>query len=237
MKSLTAKRKISPPARTPPEVKLKTVVIAEDQTTVREMTHEVLKMLSCYKVLATAADGVAAVDLTLKHKPDILLLDVMMPPFSGIEVLRRVKQSIPHLRVLVFSAKQEPSIVRSLIQEGMHGFVNKSSPLEELRQAINIVSSGGQWFNEDFSRTVREALARPSHQSEHMIERLTPREREISCLIAQSHSSKEVASRLNISVKTSENHRANLMRKLGVHDVAGLVRFAIRHGLIDASEP
>jgi DNA-binding CsgD family transcriptional regulator len=70
-----------------------------------------------------------------------------------------------------------------------------------------------------------------------MIERLTPREREISCLIAQSHSSKEVASRLNISVKTSENHRANLMRKLGVHDVAGLVRFAIRHGLIDASEP
>lgn len=237
MKSLTVKKKESSLVRTTPELKPKTIVIAEDQTTVREMTHEVIKMHTQYKVIGTAANGEAAVALTLKHRPNLLLLDVMMPEFSGVEVLRRLKQSIPHLRVLVFSAKQEPTIVRELIQEGMHGFVHKSSPLDELRQAINTVASGGQWFNEDFSRTVREALARPSHQSEYMIERLTPREREISCLIAQSHSSKEVAARLNISVKTSENHRANLMRKLGVHDVAGLVRFAIRHGLIDISQP
>lgn len=237
MKSLIAKRKNLPATRPPLEIKPKTVIIAEDQTTVREMTREVFKTLSRYKVLGTAGDGATAVELTLKHRPDLLILDVMMPEFSGVEVLRRLGKSIPHLRVLVFSAKQEPSIVRGLVQEGMHGFVNKSSSLDELRQAITTVTAGGQWFNEDFSRTVREALARPSHQSEHMIERLTPREREISCLIAQSHSSKEVAARLNISIKTSENHRANLMRKLGVHDVAGLVRFAIRHGLIDASEP
>lgn len=237
MKILAAKRRCPLPARPTNEVKPKTVVIAEDQTTVREMTQEVFKMLTRYKVLGTAGNGAKALELTLKHKPDLLVLDVMMPEFSGIEVLRRLGKTIPHLRVLVFSAKQEPSIVRGLVQEGMHGFVNKSASLEELRQAIATVSTGGQWFNEDFSRTVREALARPSHQSEHMIERLTPREREISCLIAQSHSSKEVAARLNISIKTSENHRANLMRKLGVHDVAGLVRLAIRHGLIDTTEP
>lgn len=92
---------------------------------------------------------------------------------------------------------------------------------------------GNNWFNEDFSRAIRQALASPSHLGEGLIDLLTPREREIAVLIAQSYSSKEVAARLNISIKTAENHRANLMRKLGVRDVAGLVRFIVRQGLVD----
>lgn len=95
------------------------------------------------------------------------------------------------------------------------------------------VGQGGNWFDDAFGQTVRDALANPRIQSDRLIEQLTPREREIALLIAGSHSSKEVAHRLGLSIKTAENHRSNLMRKLGVHDVAGLVRYLIRQGLVD----
>ena len=213
----------------------KTILIVEDQAAIREMITEVLKSYNQFKIVGAAAEGQAAVELALRLRPDVLLLDVLMPGLSGIEVLRRLNKSIPRMRVVVFSAKQEPQIIRGLIQEGMHGFVNKNSSLSELRQALDKVSQGENWYNDTFSQTVREALAKPNSHADSMIELLTPREREITVLIARSHSSKEVASQLSISLKTSENHRANLMRKLGVHDVAGLVRFAVRHGLVDPS--
>jgi len=218
--------------QTPPVLRTR-VLIVEDQTAVCEMTMEILKSVEAFEVVGTAANGTQAVAMALQLKPDLVILDVMIPEMSGVEVLRRIKTSLPKMRVLVFSAKQEPQVVRGLIQEGMHGFVNKHSPLSELRQAITLVANGGIWFDEKFSQTVRDALAKPATQGDGMIDLLTPREREISMLIARSHSSKDVAALLNISVKTSENHRANLMRKLGVRDVAGLVRLAIRHGLID----
>lgn len=217
---------------TPPDGR-KTVVIVEDQTAIRELTTEMLETRGTYRILGTAADGNQGLDMVLKLRPDILILDVMMPGLSGIEVLRRIGRNLPKMRILVFSAKQEPQVVRGLIQEGVHGFVNKNSPLSDLRKALDEIAKGNTWFNDHFSKTVRDALAKPSTQADSMIDLLTPREREISVLIAQSNSSKEVAAKLNISIKTSENHRANLMRKLGVHDVAGLVRFAIRHGLVD----
>jgi DNA-binding NarL/FixJ family response regulator len=197
---------------------------------------EVLQSNAVFEVIGTATSGTLAVSMALELKPDLIILDVMIPEISGVEVLRRLKNSLPKMRVLVFSAKQEPQVVRGLIQEGMHGFVNKHSPLKELREAITIVANGGIWFDEKFSQTVRDALAKPTTVGDGMIDLLTPREREISMLIARSHSSKDVAALLNISVKTSENHRANLMRKLGVRDVAGLVRLAIRHGLVDPTQ-
>ena len=221
------------PIPLPPPDGRKTVVIVEDQTAIRELTTEMLETRGTYRILGTAADGNLGLDMVLKLRPDILILDVMMPGLSGIEVLRRIGRNLPKMRILVFSAKQEPQVVRGLIQEGVHGFVNKNSPLSDLRKALDEIAKGNTWFNDHFSKTVRDALAKPSTQADSMIDLLTPREREIAVLIAQSNSSKEVAAKLNISSKTSENHRANLMRKLGVHDVAGLVRFAIRHGLVD----
>ncbi len=226
-------RPILRPIPLPPPDGRKTVVIVEDQTAIRELTTEMLETRGTYRILGAAADGNQGLDMVLRLRPDILILDVMMPGLSGIEVLRRIGRNLPKMRILVFSAKQEPQVVRGLIQEGVHGFVNKNSPLSDLRKALDEIAKGNTWFNDHFSKTVRDALAKPSTQADSMIDLLTPREREISVLIAQSNSSKEVAAKLNISIKTSENHRANLMRKLGVHDVAGLVRFAIRHGLVD----
>ena len=211
----------------------KRVLVVEDQSAVCDLVSEMVQSHPRCVAVGTASDGLSAIELALRLKPDILVLDVIMPGVGGIEILRRLGGSLPAMKVLIFSGKQEPHIVRALMQAGIHGFVNKNGPLSELRKALEALSLGNTWFNEDFSRTVRQALASPSFLGDGMIDQLTPREREIAVLIAQSHSSKEVAAKLNISIKTSENHRANLMRKLGVHDVAGLVRFAIRHGLVD----
>jgi DNA-binding NarL/FixJ family response regulator len=211
------------------------IVIIEDQTAIRELMTELLEAQEQNHVVAEAADGIAGLEALLHHRPQLLILDVLLPKLSGIDVLRRLGKSLPETRILIFSAKQDPQIVRGLVQGGIHGFVNKSAPLSELRQAVNCLLGGGTWFSEDFSRTAREALASPYKGGDAMADLLTPREREIAVLIASSHSSKEVASKLSISIKTAENHRANLMRKLGVRDVAGLTRYVIRQGLLDPS--
>ena len=208
-------------------------VVIEDQTAVRELMCETIAANERCEVVGSSSDGQEGLAMALTLRPDVLVVDILMPGLSGIDVLRRLSGGRDGMRVLVFSAKQEPHIVRSLVQIGIHGFVNKAPSLSEFRQAVDALSQGRNWFTDDFDRTVREALASPSQSPDGLLDLLTPREREIAVLITRSHSSKEVASRLNISIKTAENHRANLMRKLGVRDVAGLVRYIIRQGLVD----
>ena len=221
------------PARPSAAEGKKRVLVIEDQSAVCDLVAEMVHAHPRCVSVGTASEGLSAVELALELRPDILILDVIMPGVGGIEVLRRLGGSLPAMKVLIFSGKQEPHIVRALMQSGIHGFVNKNGPLSELRKALDAIALGNTWFTEDFSRTVRLALASPSHLVEGVIDQLTPREREIAVLIAKSHSSKEVAHQLHISIKTAENHRANLMRKLGVRDVAGLVRFVVRQGLVD----
>ena len=207
----------------PPAPAALRLVIVEDQAAIREMIGELLGLQRAY----ATSDGVARLD------PDVVVLDIQMPGMGGIEFLRRLRRTSTRTKVLVFSARQEAHVIRNLVQEGIQGYVNKSQTLTELRQAVAKVGQGGNWFDDAFGQTVRDALANPRIQSDRLIEQLTPREREIALLIAGSHSSKEVAHRLGLSIKTAENHRSNLMRKLGVHDVAGLVRYLVRQGLVD----
>ena len=210
-----------------------TVVIIEDQSAICDMLAELISKHGRYTVVGQAADGKTGIEMALDLRPDLLVLDVIMPGLSGIEVLRRLSRGLPFMKVLIFSGKKEPHIIRALVQEGIHGFVHKTDPLSEFRKAVDALANGQPWFSENFDRTVREALATPVNHADNMLDQLTPREREIAVLIAKSYSSKEVAGQLQISIKTAENHRANLMRKLGVRDVAGLVRFVIRQGLVD----
>ncbi len=211
---------------------IKRVVIIEDQTAVREMIAEIISSQPDFDVVAESGDGQAAYNLCIELKPDFVILDVMLPGLNGTEVLRRFSKSLKKTRVLVFSGYQNTSLIRELLQAGAHGFVEKSAPLSELKNGIQAVANGGSYFGPDVARHLREAVANPSSQNP-VLELLTTREREILQLIAESHSTKEVASKLNISVKTAENHRTNLMKKLDLHDVAGLTRFAIEQGLID----
>jgi DNA-binding NarL/FixJ family response regulator len=219
----------------PAAAKAKTVVIIEDQTAIRELVSEMLQAKGKFKVVGACADGAAGVELALRLKPDILILDILLPDISGVEVLHRLRHEIPGLQVLVFSGKSERQLARGLIKEGVRGFVNKNSSLSELRKAMEALLEGKTWFSEEFNQALLVALKGPESNVDQMAVALTDREREVAVLLAKSHSSKEVAACLKISTKTAENHRTNLMRKLGVHDVAGVIRFVIRQGLYDPS--
>jgi DNA-binding NarL/FixJ family response regulator len=217
----------------PVATKPKTVVIIEDQTAIRELVSDMLQAKGKFKVVGSSAIGAEGVELALKLKPDILILDILLPDISGVEVLHRLRNAIPGLSVLVFSGKSERQLARGLVKEGVRGFVNKNSPLSELRKAMDAIDAGQNWFSEEFNQALLTALKSTESNIDQMADALTSREREVAVLLARSHTSKEVAARLNISTKTAENHRTNLMRKLGVHDVAGVIRFVIRQGLFD----
>lgn len=212
---------------------MKNVIIVEDQTAVREMITQIVEVDPNLKVVAETGDGHEAFDLIERHRPDFVILDIMLPGINGTEVLRTIARQHPATRVLVFSGYQSPILVRELLQAGAHGFVEKSAALGELRKGIQEVASGGSYFGPDVAKILRETIANPASASLPSLELLTPRERQILQLIARSFSTKEVAAKLSISVKTAENHRTNLMKKLNLHDVASLTRFAIEHGLIE----
>lgn len=214
---------------------MKRVVIIEDQTAVREMIAHVVRADPAFEVIAETGDGQAALTLCLETKPDFVILDVMLPGLNGAEVLRRFSKHLRNTRVLVFSGYQNPSLVRELLQAGAHGFVEKAAPLSELKKGIEIVSHGGSYFGPEVAQMLREAVLNPQSNQKKGVEVLTAREREILQLIAESYSTKEVARKLDISVKTAENHRTNLMKKLDLHDVASLTRYAIQHGIIDTA--
>lgn len=155
----------------------------------------------------------------------------MLPNLNGTEILRVFREKLPNTQILIFSGYQSPNLVRELLQSGAHGFVEKSAPLSELRKGIEIVASGGSYFGPEVALLLREAMAN-TKSNDSGVNILTKREREILQLIAESHSTREIATRLEISVKTAENHRTNLMRKLDLHNVASLTRYAINNGLI-----
>jgi DNA-binding NarL/FixJ family response regulator len=210
---------------------MKTVAIIEDQTAIREMMSQAILNQNDYQVVVESGDGQIGCDQTLQAKPDFVILDVMLPNCNGTEILRKISKELPKTRVLIFSAYQSPGLVRELLQSGAHGFVEKSAPLTELKKGIEIVSSGGSYFGPDVALLLRNAMADPKSK-EAGINILTKRERQILQLIAESNSTKKIASILEISVKTAENHRTNLMRKLDLHDVASLTRYAINNGLV-----
>lgn len=210
---------------------MKTVAIIEDQTAIREMVSQAVLDPSEFEVILGTGDGQEGCDQSLELKPDFVILDVMLPKLNGTEILRRFAKELPETRVLIFSGYQSPGLIRELLQAGAHGFVEKSAPLTELKKGIEIVSSGGSYFGPEVALLLRDAMADPK-SSDFGVNILTKREREILQLIAESNSTREIADKLAISVKTAENHRTNLMRKLDLHDVASLTRYAINNGLI-----
>ncbi|MGB1126890.1 MAG: response regulator [Opitutales bacterium] len=210
---------------------MKTVAIIEDQTAIREMVSAAVLDPNEFEVLLSTGDGQEGCDKSLELKPDFVILDVMLPRLNGTDILRRFAKELPKTRILVFSGYQSPGLIRELLQAGAHGFVEKSARLTELRKGIEIVSSGGSYFGPEVALLLRDAMADPKARDSGL-NILTKREREILQLIAESNSTREIAEKLDISVKTAENHRTNLMRKLDLHDVASLTRYAINNGLI-----
>lgn len=214
---------------------MKTTGIIEDQTAIREMISQAVLDPDEFEIIFSTGDGQEGYDLCLELKPDFVILDVMLPKLNGTDILRLLANELPKSRFLVFTGYQSPELVRELLRSGAHGFVEKSAPLVELSKGIEIVSSGGSYFSQEVSLLLRDVMADPK-RGESVTSLLTKREREILQLIAKSNSTREIAGKLKISVKTAENHRTNLMRKLGLHDIASLTRYAISRGIISIDD-
>lgn len=210
---------------------MKRLVIIEDQTAIREMLAEILRHDSNYELVGEAGDGQAAVTLCLEAKPDVAVLDAKLPGLNGVDILRRVAKKLPDMRVLVFSGHENPVLVREMLEAGAHGFVEKTAGLFEFKKGLETIAGGGTYFGPAVAALLRNVVANPA--SAGAADLLTDREREILQLVAESHSTKEIAAKLIISVKTVDNHRTNLMRKLNLHDVASLTRYALDVGLIE----
>jgi DNA-binding NarL/FixJ family response regulator len=208
--------------------KTKRLVVIEDQTAIREMLVDVLGRDRSYLLVGDSGDGHTAFQFCVDARADVVLLDARLPGANGVDLLRRLLARMPSLRVLVFSGHESPILIREMIEAGAHGFVEKTAGLKDVIRGLDAVAEGGTYFGPGVAALLQASIA----GSGAPLQSLTRREREVLQLVAESHSTRRIAARLGISAKTAGNHRTNLMRKLNVHDAAGLTRYALQEGIL-----
>ena len=208
------------------------IVLADDHELVRAGIRSILETFPSVRVEAEAGDGKEALDLARRLQPDILLLDITLPGLNGLEVADRIRKLGLGTRVLMLSMHSGPEYVARALQSGAAGYLVKDSAVDELAAALESVLAGRRYLCNALDREVIQGFLRSGESALEELAVLTPRQREILQLVAEGSSTREIAERLHVSVKTVETHRAQLMSRLGIHDVAGLVRFAIRTGMI-----
>ena len=213
------------------------MILADDHQLVRAGLRALLESFADVEVLAECSDGQAALAAVAEWQPDVVLLDITMPGMNGLEVARRVPRASPATRVLVLSMHAGPEYVAQALRAGIAGYLIKDSAVEELRTALDSIAAGRPYLSPAISETLLHGFLRTGKApavAGAELDRLTARQREILQLIAEGHATRDIAARLRLSVKTVESHRSQLMDRLDIHDVPGLVRFAIRAGLISA---
>jgi DNA-binding NarL/FixJ family response regulator len=208
------------------------VILADDHHLVRSGIRALLESITGVFVVAEAGDGREALDLIQQHRPDVALLDITMPGLNGLEVAARVRESCPRTRVIVLSMHAGETYVAQALRAGVAGYLLKDSAASDLQAALAAVGRGGSFLSPAISQQVVASYLRGEVPSADPLEGLSPRQREVLQLIAEGRSTKEIAADLSLSIKTVETHRAQIMERLGIRDVPGLVRFAIRAGLI-----
>jgi DNA-binding NarL/FixJ family response regulator len=203
------------------------VLLADDHSLVRSAIRALLETIPEVEVVAEAANGIEALRLIEKHDPDVALVNISMPELNGLEATERAAKEHPRTRILIFSMHAEEEYVRRAFHVGAAGYLVKTGDRSELELAIRAVARGESWLSPGVSNAVVPALKQNEGMAD-AFESLTSRQRQILQLIAEGHSTKEIASRLRLSPKTVESHRAQLMQRLGVRGVPALVRCAIR---------
>lgn len=208
------------------------IVLADDHALVRAGFRTLLEQLGA-QVVGEAKDGREAVQIATALKPDVVLMDISMPGLNGLEATTRLVRDCPGVRVIILSMHDSAEYARRAIRAGALGYLLKDSSGAELEMAIRAVAAGKTYLSPGISMHILSDYSKKIRTESDPLDRLTTRQREILQLIAEGHSRKEIAQRMNISVKTFDTYRAQLMDHLDIHDVAGLVRFAARAGLID----
>lgn len=213
------------------------ILIADDHEIVRRGLKTVLSSRPGWTVCAEAASGREAIALAAEHRPDIVVMDISMPGLNGLEATRRIRKILPKAEVLILSLHYSDQLVREILDSGARAYILKSDATRDLLKAIEALATRRSFFTAGASQILIDGFCDQSSATKAgtlMRHRLSSREREIVQLLAEGKSSKEVAVTLGISVKTAETHRANIMRKLEMHSVSELVRYAVRNQMIEA---
>lgn len=215
--------------------KIRTLLV-DDHLLVRASLRSLLGDFDDVQVVGEASDGRQALELVGEHRPELVLMDISMPGLNGLEATQRLAKEHPQVRVIVLSMHTSEHHVLQALRAGARGYVLKGAMPRELELAIGAVSRGEIFLSPAISKHIVDSVLRQQPPESEPADQLTPRQREILQLIAEGHSSKEIAQLLNASVKTIESHRASLMERLDIHDIAGLVRYAIRHGVVSPED-
>jgi DNA-binding NarL/FixJ family response regulator len=211
------------------------ILIADDHEIVRRGLKSVLSSRRGWTVCAEASTGREAVALASQHRPDIVVMDIAMPGLNGLEATRQLRKALPKTQVMILSLHYSDQLVREVIDSGARGYLLKTDASNDLLNAVEALANNRSFFTSGAAQILIDGFCKPASAREHPLMRksLSAREREIVQLLAEGSSSKEVAVALGISVKTADTHRANIMRKLEMHSVSELVRYAVKNNLIE----
>jgi DNA-binding NarL/FixJ family response regulator len=207
------------------------VLLADDHTLVRAGLRKILEQDGGLTVVGEVADGAAALEFLTRVRADVVVLDLTMPGLDGFDLLRGARARWPELKLLVLTMHADAEHAARAVREGADGYLLKDSVAGELVAGVRAVMAGRRYYSEPVQRALSELLR--SGATPRPVDRLTERERDVLKLVARGLSTKEIAARFDISSRTVETHRANIMRKLELHSVALLTRFALREGLIE----
>ncbi|EMX0220063.1 response regulator transcription factor [Vibrio fluvialis] len=206
------------------------VVIVDDHRVVLEGFMARLEMEPEIEVIATASNGLEALEVVKQHRPDVILMDVSMPIMHGIDATRLIKEEVPDAKVLMLTMHDNREYIMKVMQAGAVGYMLKEISAEKMVQAIKTVNLGSTYFCESVTQTLFTQDIIPSAQKPNPLSR---REEAVLKMVAQGHSSKKIASLLNISYRTVETHRQNIKHKLDIHSTAELAQYAIQHGMLE----
>jgi DNA-binding NarL/FixJ family response regulator len=210
-----------------------TIVLADDHHVVRQGLRVLLEGQPDFQLVGEAGDGLEAVQLTERLKPDVLIIDLMMPSLNGLEATRQLSQRSPHTRVVILSMHANEAYVLEALRNGAAGYVLKDSSAADLVHAVREVVAGRRYLSSPLSeRAIAAYIQKASDVALDPYEMLTNREREVLHLAAEGYTNAEIADQLSISPRTAETHRANLMRKLGLRTHTDLIRYALRRGIL-----
>jgi two-component system, NarL family, nitrate/nitrite response regulator NarL len=211
------------------------ILLADDHPLVRRGIGSCLARQQDLEVIGEAADGREALARIRELLPDVVLLDIDMPHMSGLAVAEVLRKELPQVKVIVLSMHTQPEYVVRILQSGAHGYVLKDAPIEQVVKAIEAINAGQSFFNPEVARVALNQFAGGNGNGSDL-SKLTPREREVLVRVAEGCSNKEIAQVLDLGVRTVETHRERIMRKLNIHSIAGLTRFAVAKGLTTLRE-
>jgi DNA-binding NarL/FixJ family response regulator len=209
------------------------VLIADDHDIVREGIKSIIKTQTEYKVCAEARDGEQAVEMVRKYKPDILLLDITMPKRSGLDIIEQVKHISPPTKIIIITVHKMGAYILKALRQGVNGFFNKDNVVEELIPALSRVVTGGLYLGSIASEYLTETITQAKDKAKPIAEVLNQREQDILRLVAEGKTAREIAEILFLSPRTVENYKNNILKKLNLHKTSDLIKYAIKHKIVD----